>query len=556
MTIRLLETDSFRLASFLSTSVPPYAILSHTWDATGEVTFQDISDIHKDANHPARMKAGFRKIIDTCQRARLDGFEYCWIDTCCIDKTSSSELSEAINSMFRWYQEAAVCYVLFTDYKAISDADEDALRACRWFTRGWCLQELLAPRRVEFVDSKWKNIGSKTVLASIISNITLVPVDILTGHASINSLPVAKKLSWAANRQTTRTEDIAYCLLGILQINMPILYGEGPMAFIRLQEEITKHSNDLSLFAALEMDTHHHTSQPYRSLFAESPRDFLLCCDLVYTRNDTYQNDAYALTNRGIHFSQVNLQVDFERGLYVLLLNCKHASSTESDLGIRIQQVGPNLYVRCDKRFRPKKTFKSKAYVQKSFPTVVKKNIYIISHLTTTIQAQLLLADEYAIHVSSCTFDLPNSLQIVERSLTSECWDISQMYFLTKGRHSFHGYWKFFPIRAIKDTGVKISGQLDNHCYLFCGFEKPENGSAPKAWVYMLSSREWQKLERTHGIITHLSEALRPFNFGNTRSQINIGMDPSDGIMATASLIIDSQRRIFELKLELDIIAG
>jgi hypothetical protein len=167
---------------------------------------------------------------------------------CCIDKTSSAELSEAINSMFRWYQKAQVCYVYLTDVSGHNSSRENELSQSRWFTRSWTLQELIAPKFVIFYSKTWETIGTKEHLSHTISKITSIDEDILCG-SSLELVSAAKKMSWAATRQATRKEDVAYSLLGLFDINMPLLYGEGQKAFTRLQEEILRSSYDHSLFA-------------------------------------------------------------------------------------------------------------------------------------------------------------------------------------------------------------------------------------------------------------------------------------------------------------------
>jgi hypothetical protein len=167
--------------------------------------------------------------------------------SCCIDKTSSAELSEAINSMFRWYSRSKVCYAYLTDVSY--DGFDDSLPKSRWFTRGWTLQELLAPSSVVFYSAEWTRIGDSEVLISVLRNVTRIDEGILSRTKSLDWVSVAEKMSWAATRETTRVEDMAYCLLGIFDINMPLLYGEGGRAFQRLQEEILRNSQDQSLFA-------------------------------------------------------------------------------------------------------------------------------------------------------------------------------------------------------------------------------------------------------------------------------------------------------------------
>jgi hypothetical protein len=196
----------------------------------------------------ARAKKGFSKIIETCRLARERGLGYAWIDTCCIDKSSSAELTEAINSMFNWYKESAICFAFLSDLPASEcEVLENELRRCRWFTRGWTLQELIAPENVEFYDQGWQWRGTKKSLQQELFDITGIDHEILEDSNLLSTIPVARRMSWASTRKTSRVEDRAYSLLGLFDVNVPLIYGEGPKAFFRLQEEIMKQYNDLSL---------------------------------------------------------------------------------------------------------------------------------------------------------------------------------------------------------------------------------------------------------------------------------------------------------------------
>jgi hypothetical protein len=246
--MRLLNTSTYGLESFLGTEKPRYAILSHTWEPEGELLFNDLHLPPKQFS----LKPGFPKIKNTCTRAVRDGFKYAWIDTVCIDKSSSAELSEAINSMFRWYKESAVCYAYLADVELKSS--QSYLRKSLWFTRGWTLQELIAPNRVLFYDMNWRCLGSRRHLASVITSATQIPKHVLdrprqTVEDVLQSASVAQRMNWASKRVTTREEDIAYCLMGIFDVNMPLLYGEGQKAFFRLQEAILSASKDQSILA-------------------------------------------------------------------------------------------------------------------------------------------------------------------------------------------------------------------------------------------------------------------------------------------------------------------
>ncbi|KAG9498301.1 hypothetical protein J7337_011198 [Fusarium musae] len=235
--MRLVNTKSIQLEFLADDNVPDYAILSHTWEQE-EVLFQDMG------SDSAKLKKGYAKLESCCRVARENGFEYIWDDTCCIDKTSSAELSEAINSMYRYYQEASICYGYLADISTVSEIPNS-----RWFTRGWMLQELIAPRSMIFFDKHWRELGTKSSLVQVLSQRTSIPESILCDSEELETTSIAQRMSWAADRVTTRKEDRAYSLMGIFGINMPLLYGEGDKAFYRLQEEIMRVSDDHSLFA-------------------------------------------------------------------------------------------------------------------------------------------------------------------------------------------------------------------------------------------------------------------------------------------------------------------
>jgi hypothetical protein len=240
--MRLLNVHDYGLHTFYGDEVPRYAILSHTWlNDNEEVTFAQLkSDLRW------RDTLGARKIIYLCQQAADDGYSYAWIDTCCIDKTNNAELSEAINSMFQWYQKAEVCYVYLMD---IHNNQGDDFLSSRWWSRAWTLQELVAPATVRFYDGAWQSIGSKRDMAERIANKSGIDARVLYDSHRIPFRSVASRMSWAAHRQAKRVEDLAYSLLGIFNINMAMQYGEGDKAFTRLQKEILHSTNDLSILA-------------------------------------------------------------------------------------------------------------------------------------------------------------------------------------------------------------------------------------------------------------------------------------------------------------------
>ena len=238
--MRLLERNAageIRLTKdFLDHEIPKYAILSHTW-GDKEVIYQDLKALLKDQadafialpDSPDKGKAGFEKIRFCGSQAWRDGLQHFWIDTCCIDKSSSAELQEAINCMFLWYSTAAKCYVYLKDVTVPTTNNsswELVFRNSRWFTRGWTLQELIAPAIVEFFCQEGTLLGTKMSLEQIIHERTGIPRNALRG-GPLSSFSVSERMRWIEQRSTTRHEDMAYSLLGIFDIRMRIDYGEG-----------------------------------------------------------------------------------------------------------------------------------------------------------------------------------------------------------------------------------------------------------------------------------------------------------------------------------------
>lgn len=352
----LLTTDTHELKFFEDINAqvrPRYAVLSHRW-GEGEATFKEVMKARQ------KQTPGWMKILRCCEQAKRDGYEYVWIDTCCIDKRSSAELSEAINSMFKWYQLSQVCYAYLSDctwdgeiaqlrrgavvqlaesrfiddviwhcnyddcgailfdevevrehLQMLHDAPEvNQCHECQywfpstkihlghmyeheisekqfeftqsvWFQRGWTLQELLAPTDVIFYNKFWRQIGTKRELWTAIEKRTRIPRGALLGDFKhiMSTYCIAERMSWAAGRQTTRVEDRAHSLLGLFNVNMPLLYGEGKVAFQRLQEELVRTSQDSSIFAWTEqsgefreyLDTRYGTCN---GMLADNPDSF------------------------------------------------------------------------------------------------------------------------------------------------------------------------------------------------------------------------------------------------------------------------------------------
>ena len=292
--------------------------------------------------------------------------DYIWIDTCCIDKSSSAELSEAINSMYRWYEESNVCYAYLEDVEEdYQDASEDPvedtnndsikrlngkvekkIRKSRWFTRGWTLQELIAPSQISFFGKNWSFLGEKyndscqpeRNLVKLLSSITTIPEAVLADPSQRSSCSVARKMSWAARRKTTREEDMAYSLLGLFEVNMPLLYGEGTRAFVRLQEEIIKETDDQSLFAWGFQQSHYqiNTGDFDIEVLAPSPAAFAMSANVVPFPSAP-NRQPYTMTNKGL---RIDLRLWIKRRQYapVALLDCHYEDDFSGVIGISLKK--------------------------------------------------------------------------------------------------------------------------------------------------------------------------------------------------------------------------
>lgn len=488
--MRLINTTTLILHNFPNTHppLPRYAVLSHTWDdpERDEVTFQEFTQLSQplSPNDPVTKKKGFAKIQQTCRLARKSDIKWAWVDTCCIDKSSSAELTEAINSMFRWYAGAAVCYAYLADLepeggqggpsqggkgggsekgeegkgvkkgeegKGVKNGDgkigsgvtgedhgeHDSLAQrvakfahCRWFTRGWTLQELIAPRRLGFYNRKWEFQGEKTELSAILAEITNIRADVLHDAGLLPTVPVAQRMSWAASRQTSRVEDMAYCLLGIFDVNMPLLYGEGTKAFVRLQEEIIKESNDLTLFA-WRIDTG-HASQRHWGILAPSPSAFADCND-IEPWVDPMHNNECVMTSKGLRVTPLpggGLRLG-DDGTYVMNLQC-HRRDRVENLGIFLQQHGCDVYTRVwpDKLSKAHRSDRDKYrmfYVAKAVPPVRSVVLTTSHRRAIDFSRALKMLETIGIRPANQTdaFDPEGH------------WDAQRSWFLTRGMRNF-----------------------------------------------------------------------------------------------------------------------
>lgn len=254
--LKLQSGGDFSLVERVGRNIPPYAILSHTWGENDEeVTFKDLLE------DKGEEKAGYAKLRFCAKQAARDGLEYFWVDTACIDKSSSAELSEAINSMFCWYQNAVKCYAYLSDVSTTGRARSVPFPNSRWFTRGWTLQELLAPKSVEFFSVEGNLLGDKVTLTHEVTMTTGISVDALQGRRPVSRFGVEERMLWAAKRETTREEDFAYSLLGIFDIHMPLIYGEGRKNALRRLQKVVEEFSTTTADTLSQVVQHRNTIQ-------------------------------------------------------------------------------------------------------------------------------------------------------------------------------------------------------------------------------------------------------------------------------------------------------
>ncbi|KAN0104144.1 HET domain containing protein [Hyaloscypha variabilis] len=450
--MRLINARTLKLGLFPDPVDEPYAILSHTW-TDDEVSFQDMQDLSF-----ARTKKGFSKIEATCRMAVHNGLQYVWVDTCCIDKTSSAELSEAINSMFSWYKNAFLCFAFLSDFTSGGQRRaSDDLRKCRWFTRGWTLQELIAPKNLLFLDEEWNLIGTKEHLAQEIENITGIDHMVLNGYMVLQAIPLATRMSWVAGRQTTRIEDHAYCLMGIFDVNMPMIYGEGSKAFIRLQEEILKNTTDLSLFAwQARADT------GYRGILAESPTEFLQFGTVSLNNDQFCFRDEISMTNKGVKIV-TRLQYVGEE-TYVMDLHCyrQDGSGDPKRIGIFLKRT-LDTYL----RYLPHLT----ATVG-IVPGTPLKPIFLAS----TAEEQLKRSMENEGSARHICFEFPKDTQLCRvhniKAVPETYWDASEKFFSTHDFSRFRCFLRFSVTAPISPVHLNqgASGEDTRHIILVCDY--------------------------------------------------------------------------------------
>lgn len=438
----LIHTSTLKLKEIVNLEDCKYVILSHTWGEE-EINFQEMQ-----AQLPSiQEKAGFRKIKKTCEVAYERGYHYAWVDTCCIDKTSSAALAEAINSMFNWYKESSMCFTFLSDlvtngtFQYKESETIHFMRQCRWFTRGWTLQELIAPEELEFYDRDWQFRGTKKTLRKGLSNITGIDVDVLVDSELLPTIPVGRRMSWAAGRRTTRVEDTAYCLFGIFGVNMPMIYGEGKMAFLRLQDEIAKETNDLTLFAWTSQDESgtdrrpihqsHHRNKGIRGILAQSPDEFVNCGKLKIIRDRIAPVNEFAMTNNGLRIETVLGSSPSKE--YIFALECINEDShREERLGVYL--------LKTETGFVRDRAYEIFTTTDKMFWIGASKTIYIARNLTPVITERLRTQLSRSLQFE---FNLgPYTLYQID-GRPSSLWDKNRRRFLTGNHKDFTACMEF-----------------------------------------------------------------------------------------------------------------
>jgi hypothetical protein len=501
----LLDSNTMKLREFIKEDIYTlkYAVLSHTWgeDKVG------IWDMKAENSHYVN-KQGFLKIKYCCEQAKKDKINWVWIDTCCIDRFSSVELSEAINSMFRLYSCAEVCYAYIFDIpddlarNATADNStlESQFKGCKWFRRGWTLQELLAPKSVLFYSQGWVGFGNRDHWKTQISDVTGINEDALGGDIKkLKSFSIAQRMCWTSGRTTTRPEDIAYCLLGIFDVNMPLLYGEGgKKAFFRLQEEIMKNSDDQSLFAwATQAST---PELELQGLLASSPQFFRGSGDIrSFRRWDI--NEPFLMTNKGLKI-QLPLKkytVEDYDDIWLAYLNCYREHENEDTvLGVLVKLLFPggDQFKRWGKGLQE---ISLRPLLHHTLPD--KKTLYIQNELIHPHQTYIRNTNE---PFSFTLFEIPPKYKLSENFG-------GVMGFLNQSFHVFSqpkitdGFWiqpdawvNWRVVCKLVDTSAAdnrscnfflILGNEDKHSRPWCAL-KPDEGQSPhEVWMKVRSGK-------------------------------------------------------------------
>jgi hypothetical protein len=394
--------------------------------------------------------------------------------------------------MFRWYKNAVVCFTYLSDLPVGPKKDlRHTLRLCHWLTRGWTLQELVASKTVEFYDEAWNLRGDKHELCELLSEITRIDEDVLRDSSLLTNIPVARRMSWASTRQTTRVEDMAYSLFGIFDIHLPLIYGEGEKAFLRLQEAIAQDNNDLSLFAWTSLDKTYR--QTYRGLFARSPLDFRNCDRLLRILSPLTPTEEYVITNKGIRLTarmNEGLSQDGEKD-FLLNLDCIDSSRQQPDgmhsiVFIRLVRT-PHGYVR---HLADTPLLVTPTAVQASAP----QTIYVPKTINPAESQELnkRLGQRFHIAIDNKT---PYAIALT-RQYPMHLWETEKSGFMTDGNE------KFIGVVHLRIQGGYWEEPVEDHDPEFPPVDQeggPNNFWWPSLWLVVVL----RKQERGSGTEAH-----------------------------------------------------
>jgi hypothetical protein len=424
--------------------------------------------------------------------------------------------------MFSWYAGAEICYVYLADYDVADPGAE--MSKSRYFTRGWTLQELIAPARVQFHDKSWNLIGTKDVLSQQLSLITGIGQEILLASKHrrleqiLDQIPIAQRMSWAARRETTRIEDMAYCLFGIFGINLPTLYGEGDRAFLRLQEELVKSSNDLSLLAWLSPKPEPPTDiDHYCGVFAQHPRQFQ-SSDRTSLINDMKFTPDFTLTNKGLKI-QTELYFSVAVGLHILNINCQNSEHPEKTLGIYLKHQGASVFARA----RPHLF----ALIKDADSVTENRSIFLSKIMMRSVAESLntVHACSFMIHQSN------DAYQSFVAAIPENLWDGASRMFITGGLKDFVGSCEY------KVASGKLSrfGGFERSVEMFLVIFGYGYGLSP--WIRILPSDV-----RLHNEMKHANwrKVAQDMNFNNSKSLV-IGWEHDTGLRKSWRRYVDVQ---------------
>lgn len=462
--MRLINIKTLKLEEFLNDDTPPYAILSHTWgNIHEELTIRDVQGGKVD-----KPGVGSVKFRGCCRQAKGDGLEYIWIDTCCFDKHSSAELGEAIRSMFRYYKRASVCYAYLADVPSsdIPQESQSKFRSSRWFRSGWTLQELLAPESLQFYDSEWGSLGNKGGMSTIIGDITGIPQKILRGIVELDTASVAQRMSWISQRDTKRKEDLAYSLLGIFDVTMPILYGEGgDQAFFRLQDQIMKKTRDDSILAWGLSDGQQSISDSGKvtpgRILAAAPSAFANSGHIISRDQPTASRDPFEISGGSLRLYLPLLTTP--AGNVIGLLNCGPEHDTKQVVGIPLAKVMsalPNEYLRPEGCYSA-----SRRITEPSAPPTL---IHIMNHIqsrnTTHQNKQYWLYNDHELAKSNLKLAdvTPQSCWRPHKSMmitTISSSDLGSPRLLARLRHDDEGSQDFVIVLGLVYHGSRTSAE-------------------------------------------------------------------------------------------------